>query len=252
MRRPRRLLELAALAAIAALAACGGGGGSVVSTSSKKLGDVRSGVLALKVVIRPEGGAGKHPFGFKLEGPFMLDSGAPLARMTYTQIANGHTGTAQLVLGPSSGSIESNGHRVSLTAAQLSSFRDATRSAAGGGLRLSDWVTSADQRDCGSDAVCVKGELDPARALSGILQLQQSLGPTPTVEDSDTLVKAVRSTGYELVAARKDKQFRHVAMTIHFRLDVPAKLRKELGSYVGATIDFAFGLQKPNADVGLR
>jgi hypothetical protein len=250
---PPRVRDLAVLAALVGLAGCGGGGNSVVSTSTKKLGDVHSGILALKVLVRPEGGAGRHPFGFELKGPFSFGKGAPLARMTYTQIANGTTGSATLVLGPASGYVESNGRRRTLTAVQLRAFRDAAQSAAsGGGLNLRDWATSARQRDCGTDAVCVDGELDPAKALGGMLQLQESLGPATVVEDSDTLVKAVRSTSYNLVAAKKDKQLRHLAIAIHFRLDVPRKLRAGLGRYVGATIEFAFGLQKPNADVGLH
>jgi hypothetical protein len=253
-RRPRLPELAAALAATLALSACGGSGGSdVLSASTKKLDDVRSGVLALRLVIQPHGGAGTHPFGFALEGPFALGDGTPRAKMTYTQIANGRTGTATVVLDGSGGHVDSNGQRHDLTGSELTSFRSATRSVAtGGGLRLADWATSATQRSCGADAVCVEGDLDPGKALAGLTQLQRQLGAQAPDAADTTLEQAVRSSRYTLVAGKQDDQLRRLRMTVDFRMDVPERLRKQLGSFVGATIDFVFRLQRPNADVGLR
>ena len=250
-RRPRLLLaELALLGLAIAAAGCGGTSNDIVASSTNGLATVRTGVLSLGILIRPEGGAGRHPFGFQLRGPFSLAGSAPRARMTYRQIANGHVGTATVVLGPSSGYVEADGQRRPLTAAQLSSYRTAAESAAGGGgLPLREWVKSQHEQPCGTN-VCVTGALDPAKALTGLLDLEGSLGKP--VQTSDALVRAVRSARYQLVASKGANELRRLSMAIAFRLPVPANLRPSLGASVGATIDFQFGLAKPNADVGLR
>jgi hypothetical protein len=250
-RRPP-LRELAAALAVAALAGCGGGGsGSVLSDSSKALGGVRSGVLSLKVVIEPRGGAGKNPFGFELKGPFTLGD-TTLARMTYTQIANGRTGTATFVLGRNGGYVEANGARHALTAQQLQQFRGATRKAAGGGgLQLDRWATSVHRSDCG-DAVCVKGDLDPVKAIMGLTQLQRQVGAgAAPVAGSQDLGDAVKSSRYDLVARKSDKVPQKLALVVDFERQVPPKLRRSLGTYAGAKIAFSFALDRPNEDVGL-
>jgi hypothetical protein len=248
-RRPRR--ELVAAVAVAVLAGCGGGGGSVLGDSSKALDDVHSGVLSLKVVIEPRGGAGKNPFGFELRGPFELGD-RTLARMTYTQIANGTTGTATFVLEEDGGYVEANGTRRPLTAQQLRQFRGATEQAAGGGgLKLEQWATSVDERECG-DAVCVDGDLDPAKAIAGLSELQRQVGSggQPAADASD-LGDAVKSSRYELVARKEDKLPQKLSMVVDFEKQVPPKLRRALGSYVGAKVDFRFALERANEDVGL-
>jgi hypothetical protein len=251
--RPREVL--AAAVAVLALAGCGGGGGAndVLSDSAKSLDDVRSGVLHLKLVIQPSGGAGSNPFGFALDGPFALGP-TPLARMTYTQIANGTTGEAELVLRRDGGYVEANGVRTALTADQLQTFRATTKSAAeGGGLQVSEWATSAEERECDGGLVCVEGDLDPAKAVRGLIDLQQQLGASQADTDAsdESLARVVRSSRYELAAASDDRQLRRLHMVVDFHADVPQNMRSTLGSFVGAKIDFDFSLQKANADVGL-
>jgi hypothetical protein len=250
MQRRPPLRELAAAVAVVALAGCGGGG-NVLGESSKALDDVHSGVLSLKVVIEPRGGAGKNPFGFELSGPFELGD-QTLARMTYTQIANGTTGTATFVLEKDGGYVEAGGTRHQLTAQQLQQFRGATKEAAGGGgLKLEEWATSMHERDCG-DAVCVAGDLDPVKAIAGLGELQRQVGSgAPAVTDSTGLGDAVRSSRYDLVARKDDKLPQKLSMVVDFEKTVPPKLRRALGSYVGAKVDFRFALARPNEDVGL-
>jgi hypothetical protein len=250
MRRRPRLPELAAALAAAALAGCGGGG-NVLSDSSKALDSVHSGVLSLRIVIEPRGGAGSKPFGFELKGPFEL-GGRTLARMTYTQIANGRTGTATFVLGANSGYVEANGTRHALTAQELSQFRGATRKAAGGGgLQLEHWATSVHKRDCG-DAVCIAGDLDPVEAILGLTELQRQVGAgAAPIQRSTGLRSAVRSSRYDLVARKGDKLPHKLSMVVDFEKKVPPKLRHTLGTYAGAKIDFSFALDKANENVGL-
>jgi hypothetical protein len=251
MRRRRPHRELFAALAVAALAGCGGGSNNVLGDSSKALDKVHSGVLSLKILIVPRGGAGKHPFGFELKGPFALGD-KTLARMTYTQIANGKSGTATFVLQADGGYVESNGTRHTLTPQELQQFRGATKEAAGGGgLKLEEWATSVHQHDCGP-AVCVDGGLDPGKTIAGLGELQRQVGSgAPPVADAKGLDGAVRSSRYALVARKDDKLPQRLSMSVDFEKTVPPKLRRTLGSYVGAKLDFAFALERPNEDVGL-
>lgn len=249
LRRPR-LPELGTAAVVALVAGCGGGGGNTLAESSKALDHVHSGILSLSVTMTPSG-TGHNPFGFELTGPFRL--GKPtLARMVYTQIANGHRGSATVVLGRTSGYVESGGHRRPLTNSELQRLRGTARAAAvGGGLKLDEWVTSRHERSCG-DAICVDGELDPAKAIAGLTQLQQAVAaPAPAVKEDPSLSSAVQTSRYHLVAAKGDKTPREVTMEIDFHKAVPARLRTVLGSFVGAKLSFRFVLTRPNENVGL-
>jgi hypothetical protein len=248
-RRPPHLAELAVgLAVVVAVAGCGSKAG-VLSDSTRELDRVHSGVLTLKVMIDPAGGAGKNPFGFELKGPFTFGA-KTLAHMTYTQMANGKTGTATFVLGANGGYVEANGTRRPLTRAELVQFRGAAKNAVGGGgLNLDAWATSLHQETCG-EAVCVSGNLDPAKAIMGLTQLERQVGSSAqTVKDSPTLEGAVRSSRYTLVARKSDKMPQRITMTVDFHKTVPLKLRRVLGSYVGAKVIFDFALARANENV---
>jgi hypothetical protein len=231
------LVLLLATAAVAT--SCGGGLRSDLSATANNIGKIRSGALAFSMIVTPRTAAAHNPFGFKVAGPFTFGE-VPTARVAYTQIANGHSATATLVLDKSGGYAESNGRRRALSATQLETLRAAAASArSGSSFDVGSWVKNAHR--CGTR--CATGDLDVAAAANTLLGLA---GGKQRLTDAEAkqLAAASRSATYRLTwtAAHLVR-----GLTLHVDLGfaAPPKLQAALGKLVGAKLDLQLGLQHP-------
>jgi hypothetical protein len=259
VRRTAPLLVLAVLAA-----GCGGNGhaSQVMSDAAGNLGKLRSGNLTLRLVVSPREGT-KGRIGFELRGPFALRSGGlPIAKVVYTQIAGSHQGTATFISTGTKAYAEVNGKAYELPA----SSTNALRQAAGGSgssntlaeLRIDNWVKDpvvTDGGEVGGTATNrVSGDLDVVAAANGLLDLLRQLGrdaPTIAGDQAKQLESAVKSSSFELWAGRDDHLLRRLLLKADLGLDVPASLRRILGSVVGAKVDFELAVSNPNKPVSV-
>jgi hypothetical protein len=255
-----RRLALIAFAA-ASLAGCGGSNGSsVVSETTRNLGKIHSGVLDMKLTVTPHGGG--RPFGFEIKGPFSLRPGKlPLARVAYTQVANGRSGTATFVSdGKRAWVLSSLGTR-QLTATQAAPLMSAARAfgSPGGGLSTFDvgaWIDHAKVSDGklvhGAPTDEVTGDLDVVAAANGLMGFAALAGRDATrIEGADAarLRKAVRSSSVDVLTGKDDRLLRRMTLSADLGFDVPAALKRALGTNVGAKIDFLLAVTDPNAPV---
>jgi hypothetical protein len=234
------------------LAGCGSGEAKkAVAQTATNLHEIHSGDLDVKLLVTPKGSTGAQPYGFELKGPFAIGSSF-YADVDYTQIANGKRGPAHLKVQNRSGTIESNGTTHTLTSSELGVLRLAATQATGSGgsfLPVQNWVENGKLSGCGAND-CVTGGLDVVRATNDLLAFGRALGrDLPTIEgaNADRLKKSARSATFSLVTGKKDRLLRDLTLHIDLGLDVPKTLQAALGSLVGATFDFEFKLDRPNA-----
>jgi hypothetical protein len=252
------------VAAVAALAASGCGGsnaGSVVSETTQNLGKIHSGVLDLKLMVTPHGRG--EPFGFELKGPISLRPGKlPVARIEYTQTANGKSASATFVSdGTHAWVVSATGTRP-LTAAQAAPLQGATHAlsgSGGGGLSAFDvgaWLKHPKVSDGGTvgDTATqkVKGELDVVAAANGLMGFAALAGRNSSQimgDDATRLQNAVRSSSVELLTGKADHLLRRLTMLADLGFDVPSTLKNALGTSVGAKVDFLLAVDRPNTPV---
>lgn len=255
MKRVRSSLLLGALAA--ALAACGGDGAEeVLGETAANVGQIRSGVLDLALVVEPHDG---EPFGFEIRGPFSLagDDGLPVLDVEYTQIANGERASVKLVATGGKAYAVVDRQAYELTDEQASSLRGAAAGARGlEELALDDWIVDPEIGDggvvAGDETERVRGEIDVVAAANGLLELARSFGTDlPAIEGThaEQLADAVRSTLLEVHTGKDDRLLRRLLLEADFGLDVPRDLRAALGDVVGARVSFRLAVVKPNTEV---
>jgi hypothetical protein len=227
------------LATAALTTSCGSGLRSDLSATANNIGKIRSGALAFSMLVTPRTTAAHNPFGFKVNGPFTFGE-VPTARVAYTQIANGHSATATLVLEKSGGYAESDGKRRALSATQLKALRAAAASAhSGSSFDVGSWVKNA--HDCGTR--CATGDLDVAAAANTLLGLaggKQRL----TEAEAKQLAAASRSATYRLTWTPAHL-VRELALHVDLGFAAPPKLEAALGKLVGAKLDLQLELQHP-------
>lgn len=251
--------RVAVLAGVALLAAgCGGGGGtnaqSVLQQTAASLGQIRSGLLTVHFLVTPQGNG--QPFGFDLTGPFAFRRGRlPLARLVYTQIANGNQASATLVSAGGQAYVEANGTKRPLSPSQEQLLRNASAQVSGAGgvgqLVIGDWLKNTKGSSSG-DTDKVTAQLDVAQAVQGLIGAArlsgrnlQDLSPA----DTKRLQQAVRSTSFVLYSGKQDHLLRELDMSADLGFDVPQQLRAALGSLVGAKVDFTLKVANPNKPV---
>jgi len=240
----RRLVPLLVLAA---LAGCGGSG-NVASQTGANVSKITSGVLDLKLLVRPHGGG--SPFGFELKGPFALQSGGlPVARIAYTQTANGRSATATFVSNGRKAWIVSTAGTRQLSAAQA---RGVSFGNTFSGLDLGTWIKDAKVSAGPPGLERVTGTLDvvaAANGLRGIAGLSGRTLPQISGSDADRLRSATRSSSVVLLTTKSGHLLRRLAVSADLGFSVPASLERALGSSVGARVDFLLAIARPNSHV---
>jgi hypothetical protein len=247
----------------ALVAGCGGGGAQqVLSDTAGNLGKLRSGDLALRLVLSPREGT-KGRVGFELHGPFALRAGSlPVAKIAYTQIAGAHKATATFISTGTKAYAEVNGKAYELPASSTNALRQAAGGAGGsstfGQLRIDNWVKDPVVTDGGqvggAPTKHVSGDLDVVATANGLLDLLRQLGrAAPTIEgdQAEQLENAVKSSNFELWSGRDDHLLRRLLLKADLGLAVPQSLRRVLGDVVGAKIDFELAVSNPNKPVSV-
>jgi len=258
----RRLGLIGAACALAlATAGCGGtSAGSVVSETSKNLAKIHSGVLDLKLMVTPRGGG--QPFGFELRGPFSIRPGKlPVARVAYTQTANGHSATATFVSDGTRAWVVSSGGTKPLSAAQAVALRGSAQVLGGGGGGLSSfdvgaWLRQPKLSDGGTVGGAptdrITGQLDVVSAANGLMGFAALAGRNATQiagADATRLRDATRSSSVAVLTGKKDRLLRRLSLSADLGFAVPAALKAALGTTVGAKVDFLLAVDKPNEPV---
>ena len=253
-----RLAAVLAGVALLVSAGCGDGGPNaqdVLKQTAANIGKIRSGTLGVHFLVTPHGGGA--PFGFDLTGPFTFRTGKlPLARLVYTQIANGQRASATLVSTPTAAYIDAGGAKRPLSADEEQALRRATAQIAGAGgigsIVVGDWLTHTKASSDGNGTDKVTAELDVAKAADGLLSAARLAGQNVhelTQADEKRLEDAVRSSSFVLYSGAKDRLLRELDMSIDFAFDVPRDLRAALGSLAGAKVDFRLKVNRPNQPV---
>jgi hypothetical protein len=253
-----------ALFAVAVLAtACGETSATrVLSRTADNLGEIRSGDLTLRLVVSPREGT-KGRIGFELRGPFALRPRAlPIAKIAYTQIAGAHEATATFISTGVKAYAEVNGKVYELPPSSTEGVR---RAAAGigdsGGLGrfdLGDWVehpvVTDGGRVGGAQTDHVSAGLDVVAAANGLLGLIRQLGgnaPMLKGDQARQLERAVKSSSFDVWTGKDDRLLRRLLLKADLGFDVPASLRRVLGSVVGAKVEFELAVSNPNEPVSV-
>jgi hypothetical protein len=244
-----RFVPLVAALALLVVAAGCGGSGSVVSQTGKNVAKIHSGVLDLKLVVTPHGSSEK-PFGFELKGPFSLREGKlPIARVVYTQIANGKSADATFVSnGAHAWVVSSSGtRRLSAAAARGLTFTGGFT-----GMDIASWVKDAKVSDGGPGLDKVTGTLDVVAAANGLKGVAALAGRNVAPiqgSDADRLRAATKSSSIELLTSKGTRLLRRLSVAADLGFDVPVSLKQALGASVGAKVAFLLAVARPNSRV---
>ena len=241
-----RFIPLVALLALVT-AGCGGSE-SVLSRTGKNVAKIHSGVLDLKLIVTPHGSG--HPFGFELNGPFSLREGKlPIARVVYTQIANGQSASATFVSnGAHAWVVSGKGTRELSTAAA----RGLTFTGGFTGMDIASWVKDAKVVDAGPGLDRVTGTLDVVAAANGLRGVAALAGRNVAAiqgSDADRLRAATKSSSIELLTSKGARLLRRLSVSADLGFNVPATLKRALGADVGAEVDFLMSVARPNSRV---
>jgi hypothetical protein len=242
----RRLVPLLLLAA---LAGCGGSG-NVVSQTGSNVSKIKSGVLDLKLMVQPHGGG--SPFGFELKGPFALRTGGeglPVARIAYTQTANGQSSTATFLSNGKQAWIVSDAGTRKLTSTEA---RGVSFGGGFSGLDIGSWIKDAKTSPGPPGLERVTGTLDvvaAANGLRGVAGLSGRNVPEISGDDATRLRDATKSSSVVLLTTKNEHLLRRLVVTADLGFAVPSSLKQALGSDVGARVDFLLAITRPNSHV---
>ncbi|MFN2471433.1 MAG: hypothetical protein ABR583_10715 [Gaiellaceae bacterium] len=260
----------ASLAVLALAAGCGGDGGEGaadardrLARTAAKLGEIRSGVLDLRLVLDPKGNDTER-VGFEVHGPFALDEGgAARFSVDYTQIHGEREATVKLISTGKQAYVTVGGTSYELPPGQAAELRDAGGAVGGddglGQLELDDWIQDprlSDGDDVGGDETDrISARLDVAAAAEDLLALARDAGAGDVGELSQEELKrlrdAVDEATIEVLSGSDDDLLRRLDIDASLGLDVPDELADLVGEVVGAKLDVELTIEHPNEPVAV-
>lgn len=261
-----RRAVVAAVAAGLALSGCGGDDDSAagaLKAATGKLGDIKSGDLALEVKVAPD--TEGSTIGFELAGPFALarrPGELPRADMKYTQIAGPGRGTVGFVSDGRRAWVKVDGQAYTLPPEQVRRLR--AGKVEGGGplaqLDMASWTRDAKLADGasleGRPTQRVSGQVEVAAALNDVLEVLEETGGRDAAgglgklegKDAEQVDKAVRSAPIDVVIGKDDRLLRRLSVTVDFEVK-PRELPGGLGRLSGAKVTFDLRIADPNGPV---
>jgi len=258
---------LAALAATVALTGCGTGEDAeqVVQRTADRLGSVRSGDLALRVLAAPGDKPGRG-VGFELDGPFSLGGAKPLpvARIRFTRVRGQKEASAVLTSTGDEAFVTTGGRTTPLPPSVAKGLSLGERGPGKGrsfaqlGLRVDEWIADPELEDGptlgGVETDRVTGRLRAGRAVRDVLTAIRGAGTETgtgvtgsTDRLADAIDDAVKSSRAELITGRRDGILRRLDVRVDLR---PARELDEAIPGVGAVrLTAQLALRKPNRRV---
>jgi hypothetical protein len=232
----KRVLALIALLALAG-AGCGAEK-SALADAQEGLGEVKSGVLALKFTAGTGDGGG---VGFSLNGPFDLRGKAgdlPKADLTYDRVGV----QARPVTFTSDGRTARVGS-VELSGAQLDQLRLTDGDDADGvaGLHLKDWATGKATRTDGR----VESDVDPVKALNDVFTLAGQFGDGGVTPIEGKAADRLREAVSEARVVVEQGPVYTMRLDIRFAPEAGEKLREALGAYAAPWLRLDLRIENP-------
>ena len=260
MSRGVRLVALAVAATVAASATAGCGGGSsdddALRATARKLGEIRSATLDLRMAA--ESPAAKGPVGFAMKGPFALPSkaGLPVANLEVSELRGAETVTVTFVSTGEKAYVVRDGKATALASPGVS---------VGGGdegglgeLRIDQWLRDPKTSD-GGDVGGVRTErigagLDVAAAFDDLGRLGERLGASalaglrPLDKGSrEALEKAAGDSTIEVWTGREDRLLRRLVLRV--TLAASGELPESLRAMAPVTLSLSLDLSDVNEPV---
>ncbi len=248
---------------------CGGNGDSgadarqALSETAAKLGEIRSGILDVRVVVDPKAGDAER-VGFELHGPFALPPGGGPAefRIDYTQFGDTSAtvtltaagGKAFVTVGDETYALPAEQQLQLLRAGEAVSARGLER------LAIDDWLVDPKMSDgdeiAGDETDRVEARLDVPYATRALLQLAESFGvpETRALDPADVkrLREAAEEARIEVLTGEADRLLRRLTIDVDLGLDVPKVLGAAFGSAVGAKLELELTVENPNEPVAIE
>jgi hypothetical protein len=249
---------LTALAVVVLLGGgCGGDpdgqAGDIVKGTARKLTDVKSGKLTLRLSGEAAGGeADGQAVGFSLEGPFAFAKqrgGLPVADLAVTRFAGEQRSEVQVISTGQDAFVELQGQTYELPAEQQTQLRAAGSGGKGlGGLEIDSWLRDAKVESGGDGVDHVSGKLDPVAAANDLLKL--SGGERIEGRQADQLRDAVESASVDIWTGADDRILRRMLVRMKLGFSrAPAQIRERLKGFGGASFTLELKLDEPNSEV---
>lgn len=228
--------------------------------TAKKLGDIHSGNMEVRLTASTPGG---QKTGFELKGPFSMPEGEglPKANLTYTRFL-GTTQDSFGFISTGDAAFMRVGQRTyRLPDERVASMRgseDAGRKGPFSGLDFDKWVPDSEvvAAEEGSEVETVTGDLDVVRAINDMLEIARDYGgvdrPDIEGEDAQNLRNAVKSAELTLVTGKDDRILRSLQVTMDLGRDPPEAFQRALEGFTGVNFVLEVKLTEPNSEVSVE
>jgi hypothetical protein len=272
VRVPRRTAIAVAFVLLVLGGACGGGndgskpaGGSateVLREVDEHLPDIRSADLDFAfegstAAAAAEGGGARPMLGFRMQGPFSLESEGdlPVARLEYTQLHGTASETTTFVSTGRAAFVRIGDDTFRLPEDRVQGLKMSDGGSGIDALRLSRWFVDPKVTTNG-DVDVVTGRLRPDVAFADLAALASHLGvpdatdlATLAAQDRARLDGLIAASDVTLEAGHDDGLLRSLEATVELRADVDDPTREALGDLAGARIDLRLHLDDVNEPV---
>ena len=233
--------------------------GEAVAETARKLPEVRSGDLSMRVRAAPRGTELERGVGFSLKGPFALaaPNRLPTADVTFTRVAGGNRARVSFVSTGREAFVTTAGQTYELDAARERGLRGAApASGTSGGLGeldIEDWVLDPKLEEGpelgGAPTDRITSRLRVVEAANGLLELSGRGSQRLVGAEATRLAGAARSARLELLTGANDRLLRGLSIDLELSADVPAAVRDALGPLGGARFRLDLEVRDPNRAV---
>lgn len=249
-----------ALCAAALLATSCGlvGGDDPLGAAASNLGDVRSGVLGMRLVATTEGG---QEAGFFLRGKFSLpeDASLPVADLSYGRLGTDAEPETTFISTGDVAYIEVAGQAYELPGETVSDLTGSDQPGDEGpfdDLEPDTWIGDSTVGPGppidGVETETVEGDLDVVTALNDMLDVARGFGGVdlPPIEgdEADRLEAAVRSAHLRATVDHNDL-LRRLEIAVELGADAPEALAAPLEDLLGVSFKLQFSIDQPNEPV---
>jgi hypothetical protein len=250
--------------AISIVAVLGGSCGKpsateVLAETATNMGEIRSGNLSMRMIsgIQDEP---QSDVGFELRGPFSVEGGSLIARMTFTRVAGPERASVTFISTGERAFVDTGSEVREVPGIQIPQGAGSGGSGGLGELPIAHWFVGPALTDGGlvggDETDRVSAELDVASALGDIFSVARQLGardlaglPRLSGSDLEHLRRIVRSADIDIYTGKEDRLLRRLEMTIGFGASGPPQLQPLLENLAGVRFTFELSIDDPNSPV---